>query len=294
MQPLPQQLSGPRHVVRLDQDRRRTGLLQHRPGDVAEPGGSQRVRTEPADLDVHRTTGGERCVPRGATLRLDADHPRLAGERRRDPTGETTAADGDQHRVDPARLLGAVHLLGELQTDRSLAGDHGRLVVGVHGERAGLVLVLDGGREGLGVALADEMDVGTPRPQAGHLARGSRGGDEDRCPDVELRRRPRDGEAVVAPAGRHHAGLGQTVRLRRRQQGGEGTSRLEGARVLQVLQLQGHRNGAEHARLDVQHRGPSDPASDPIGRSHDVVPGEGCGLLGDGHATILPCPRPDV
>ena len=115
-------------------------------------------------------------------------------QRDRDPGGEPAAADRDQHGPDVGELL------GELEPDRPLAGDH--------------VLVLEGVDEGRPGLLDARARVGERRVEAGAAehdlaAVGERRldlrhrrvlGHEDRRVDAELARRPGDRLAVVAGA----------------------------------------------------------------------------------------------
>ena len=81
---------------------------------------------------------GERCA-RGRLHADDADVRPERAQRERDPGGEPAAADRDDDRLEPRDLL------GELEADRPLAGDHVVVLEGVDERRAGLLDVGDRG-----------------------------------------------------------------------------------------------------------------------------------------------------
>ena len=75
-------------------------------------------------------------VPPSRPARLDTDEPNAGPERAqrdRDACGEPAAADRQEERLCVRQLL------GELEPDRSLAGDHGRILERVHERGACLV-----------------------------------------------------------------------------------------------------------------------------------------------------------
>ncbi len=143
---------------------------------------------------------GNRALRGLAGLHADKARTRTAGsERDRDSGRKTAAADREDERLDRRQLV------GELETERPLAGDHGRVLERVHERRAGLVgarqcqrerLVEPGpGEHSLGAVVARRLDLGhrcVLRHEHGRL-------------DPELPRRPRDRLAVVAGARREHA-----------------------------------------------------------------------------------------
>ena len=88
------------------------------------------------DGEFHRAPGAEGSEHRGRARRLDADDPGgaapSAAEPAATPRNESTAADRHE---DGARVG---HLLGQLEADRPLPGDHEGVVEGRHVECASL------------------------------------------------------------------------------------------------------------------------------------------------------------
>ena len=130
-----------------------------------------------------------------AAAHLDADEPQLRAqrtERDRDPGSQPAAADGDQHR------LRVRHLLGKLEPDRSLAGDHALVLERVHEGRSGLLDAPHRRCERLLEAGADEDLLGAVADRRLDLRHRRVLRHEDRRVHAELARRPRDRLAVVA------------------------------------------------------------------------------------------------
>jgi hypothetical protein len=119
----------------------------------------------------------------------DADRAdgRAAGAKRDgDPRREAAATDRDQHG------LGLRRLLGELQADRPLAGDHAWILERVHEGPPGAGHVLRRRGERLLEALAGELDAAAVRARRLDLRHGRVPGLEDRRLDTGLARRPGD------------------------------------------------------------------------------------------------------
>ncbi len=120
-------------------------------------------------------------------------------DRRRYPADQATTAD--THQDGPQ----AGDLLGDLEPDRALPGDHGRIVEGMHQQPA--VLERGGlGRQQSGVDPAVHMlDPRAEAAGARDLDRARAGRNEDRSRDAEVGRRVRDALGVVSGTGSDHA-----------------------------------------------------------------------------------------
>src|SRR5207248_8878933 len=140
------------------------------------------------------------------------------------------APDRDERRLDVR------HLIRELEPDRPLAGDHYRVLEGMHEGRAVLRDVLrrrlDRGLEratgelDLGAVLAGRVDL-RHRRVLRH---------EDARPRPDLARGPRDRLAVVAGARRDDAR--RALLGAQRRDAVEGTAHLERAGALEILGLE--------------------------------------------------------
>ena len=129
----------------------------------------------------------------------------------------------------------------ELERERALAQQRLRLIEGVYRQRARLRRPGLAGRERVGIAVAADDQVGAVAPDALHLRGRGHGGHEDAGGHAEPHGGVRDGGAVIAARGGHHA----RRRDRAREQVGERAPRLERARVLEQLELQGQRELGE-------------------------------------------------
>ncbi len=230
-------------VERLGQDRARqlAGVLHRDP-----------VRDRvPAD-----GAAGERRARR----RLDAHEPQLRPQlpqRDRNARGETAAADREHDHLGGGRKL-----LGQLEPERALAGDHLRIFERVDerrargGERPALLL-------GLVVARAGHDHLRAVAARRVHLRHRRVLGHEDGRRDPGLARRPRDRLPVVSRAGRDDSPapllVGERRDLRHR------AADLERARALEVLGLEEHRTARERAdRLGRVHgRDPREAGDQP-------------------------------
>ena len=154
-------------------------------------------------------------------------------QRQRDARGEPAAADRDQHR------LRVRHLLGELEPDRPLAGDHALVLERVDERRAGPLDVRLRGRDRLLEALAGELGRSAVRPRRLDLRHRRVLRHEDRRRDPGLARRPRDRLAVVAGARGDDAGA-RAPRRRASRCVLYGAADLERAGALEVLGLEVH------------------------------------------------------
>ena len=116
------------------------------------------------------------------------------------PDDEAAAADRDHDRP------GLRHLLGELEPDRPLAGDHALVLVRMDEGGAGLLRVLERGRERVLERRAHELDLRAVVLRRLDLRHRRVLRHEDGRLDARLARRPRDRLAVVAGARRDDAG----------------------------------------------------------------------------------------
>ena len=237
------------HLAREERgDADRSGALDHELGALEQhddrvadllAGNLDDVREQiPAQVhgQLRRTLYGDPIGEREARrLGLHADdahlRPHLAqGER--DSRGEPAAADRDDHRLDLRQLL------GELEPDRALTGDHLFVEVGVDERRARPLDVLARGRQRFLEPLAAHLDAGAVAPGRVDLGHRRVLGNEDRRRDARLARRPGDGLPVVAGACRDDArgtlGVGEAPDLVDR------AADFEGAGALKVLVLQVH------------------------------------------------------
>ena len=162
-------------------------------------------------------------------------------------------------------------LLSELLRQRPLSGDDGRLVVRVQERRAGVEGPLLAGREGLGVEAVDHVHrrpVGTD-PLDLHRGRGRRDEDLSRMPETV--RRVGDGQPEVPARRGEHPRLVDVGR----EHPVERAARLEGAGVLQELQLEHESSrNAERPTFQLGDRCVSHPGSEQVAGALNVEPGD--------------------
>ncbi len=147
-----------------------------------------------------------------------------------DARSEAASADRDDHGLRIRELL------GELEPDRALSGDHVQVLVGMDEGRSGLLDVREGGGHGFLERLACQLGAGPV--VAGRVDLGHRrlGGHEDRGLDPRLAGGPGDGLSVVPRACGHDPGL--ALRCAQAFDLVDGAADLERARSLEVLGLQ--------------------------------------------------------
>ena len=180
-------------------------------------------------------SGAQCIVQRGTRLRLDADHLRAAGVPRGNAADQSAAAGCHQHMGQFRRVL------FELPSDRALAGQHVRMIIGMHLQRAGLRLAVARRSERVGIGRADLHHARAITRDARHLHHRRRLRNEDLRPGTQRTRGIGDRRTVVAAGCRDHPGRWKT----RRQQPVERAARLEAARMLQELELQRHRESQD-------------------------------------------------
>ena len=112
------------------------------------------------------------------------------------PAMQAAAADRHEHRVQRFALAVA----DDLVADRALAGDDQRIVERMDEGQAGLGDQRVAVRLRVGVAVADEHDLGAARPHRLHLDRRRRLRHDDDGAQPELLRREGDALGVVAGA----------------------------------------------------------------------------------------------
>ena len=134
----------------------------------------ERVGGHTADGYVYGLSGSEGGVEGGAVLGLDPDDANCSLHGSGHSGHQPAAADGDQ---DHIKRLG--DLLDKLQADRSLAGAHLWLVVGVANERPCPFGIDQHGLVGVVVPVANLHYFGAQRPQLVHLERRGVGRYED-------------------------------------------------------------------------------------------------------------------
>ena len=184
------------------------------------------------------------------------------------PTGTSTASS-------------VGHLLGQLEADRALAGDDTGVVEGMDEDEPALGLELHCAGIGLVVVLSVQDDLGAVPPRPRDLAQRRPGRHGDDRGDAEAGRVKGHGEAVVARARRHDAAasLGGTEL----EQGIGGAALLEGARHLEVLELdEDARPGHGRQRLRMRARRDVDAAVESGARRPDVVEGHDSGAAQKG------------
>ena len=184
-----------------------------------------------------------------------------------DAADQAAAANRDQQRIELRRLL------FEFQRQRALS-QHGLVLVkGMDGQRARLLLPFLAGRQGIGIAVAAHHQFGAEIANAADLGGGRDRGHENLRPHALLARGIRHRRAVIAARSRDHAGVGNGAR----EKMGERAPRLEGARMLKKLQLQGHRTGSRP--VPVQDRRAPDMRADALISCRDRLP-----VQNQGHA----------
>jgi hypothetical protein len=201
-----------------------------------------------------------------------------------DAADQPAAAGGHQQ----VRQLRRVLL--EFQRHGALAGQHLRLVVGVHHQGAGRGGAGLAGGARLVIGGAAHHQPGAVALDAGALGRAGQLRHEDLGRHAERPRRMGHRRAVVAARGGDHA----CARRRHGEHAVEGAARLEAAGGLKQLQLQ-HRIRAQ-AKIgagEPQQRRPPDMWGDACGGRADGGPGDG---KGQAHAdgTGMPHPAPQL
>lgn len=86
----------------------------------------------------------------------------------------------------------------DLPSACALPGHNLELIVGVSGERSGLLSMLLTGVEGVGVVGAGDDNVRSQTPQTGELGIRRRRGNEDRRPVAQYARRVCDGKTEIS------------------------------------------------------------------------------------------------
>jgi hypothetical protein len=190
--------------------------------------------------DLEAVTGVERQPHGRQGGRLHADDangraPRL--HRERDPADEAAAADRNQ------QGLHVRHLGEELEAERALARDHTGIVEGMDEHVVTRIPQRTRVRVGLVEVGAVLDDVGAVPARRRHLDERGGVGHHDGGRDRQPRRVEGDGEPMIAGAGGDDA-AGALIRRELHQQIG-GAALLEGARHLQVLQLDEHTRAAQ-------------------------------------------------
>jgi len=175
-----------------------------------------------------------RCsCKRRASLGLHPDKPDLGTQRaecERDSRREPAPADRHDDCLD---VLG--ELLGELEPERALAGDHHFVLEGVDERRSGLDPLLSRGVR-LVEALADEDNLGPVAARGVHLRHGRVLRHEHDCSHACLPRRERDRLPVVPCACRHDSR--RALRVGERGNLVDRAADLERAGPLEILGLE--------------------------------------------------------
>ena len=204
---------------------------------------------------------------RETRLADDADDPLSRSplaQRERDPRREPAAADRDQDRL---RIAG---LLRELEPDRSLAGDHARVLEGVHECRAGALDVLLRRRDR---PLEARRPRARPAPPYARVASTFAIGASSGMKIVAAIPASRAAHATACPWLPALAATTPAARSfgRERRDRVVGAADLERARALEVLGLEEHRaTGEPRERLRrVERRLARDPR-EPLARRLDV------------------------
>ena len=182
--------------------------------------------------------------------RLDADDFRIGTQRLRgdgDAGNQAAAADRNDDRVERAAIA------QDLQCYGSLAGDDPFVVVGMdEGEAVAHRRVA---RQGIGFvqAVAPDHHVGAQQFRVADLHHGRRGRHHDGRRNAEPGRVIGDTLGVVAR--RHGDHAAPLFLVRQGEQADQGAALLEGARILQVLELQpdfGAADLGQRARADAR------------------------------------------
>jgi hypothetical protein len=247
---VPQAAAGVDDGLVVDQDRADAGVAGQVEGDLAGPAGAQRVGRDAGDRDVHGGADAQGLVQGGGRGRFDRDDAAGVAQGRDDPGDQAAAAHGHQDRVEAGG-----ELVEQFQAQRSVAGDHLRVVVGVAEQRPGLAGPDDGGRVRLGVLVAHLDHPGAEPAQLRDLDRWGVHRHEDLGRHRELARRVGRGQAGVA------SGRGDDTGFREGAGGEdlvEHASGLERAGVLGVLQLEPDRV------VGPQDGGVPDAVADPV------------------------------
>ena len=162
---------------------------------------------EDADaIQRHAPAGTQRFEHSGRVLGLDADDldPRIQRFRvGRNPGDQTAAADRNEDRVDGV----AVQLAQDFHADRTLTGDHVRIVERVHEHQTALARQLDGPFVGMIVVVAVQHDLAAQIGDRLHLDFRRRQRHDDEGGYAARARTERDALGVVARGGANDAAL---------------------------------------------------------------------------------------
>ena len=217
-------------------------LRDQRPGDLA--GVLDRDAVGDRRADRRRSGGGavERSRVRGARRGLDADDDGLGMrrlDRHRHAAGEPPAAEGHH---DLAQVL---DVLGELEPERALAGDHVEVVEGVHEGEVALLRALSRGGDAVVDRPVEAVHDRAERARGAALGDRRVGRHVDLAPHPPRPRGVRRRLGVVAGAA-HHQPVANLVA--ERGQLGQHAAQLERAGALQALGLERDRAAAARAQ----------------------------------------------
>ena len=258
---VPEPAPASNYVLVGDRHRFDLGPQGDLPGDRPDAGGAERVGGHAADGYVYGLSGSEGGVEGGAVLGLYPDDPNCSLHGSGHSGHQPAAANGDQDHIKP---LG--DLLDKLQPDRSLAGAHLWLVVGVANERPCPFGIDQHGLVGGVVAVANLHHFGAQRLQLVHLERRGVGRYEDPGCGPGLSGGVGEGQARVPPRGSHHASRTDQALLGCAQHAVERAAGFEGSGVLKMLELEPDRPRPVRAIPGhAHHRSPPHQATDPVG-----------------------------
>src|SRR6185312_10228751 len=178
--------------------------LDVREGQLADLLDAERVGPRARGLrgrPGHAGARAQRVAGVGGQFRFDPDDPRPRQQgldRDGDARDESAAADRDEDGGRRPRFGSGGEILGDLQADRALPGDHVPVI-----ERRDRVVAPDpgdlfGGRDPGGERWLDADEFGPGRLDRVGLDRGRVLRDDDRGADAEQPRRVRDRESVIA------------------------------------------------------------------------------------------------
>ncbi len=204
-------------------------------GQLAGHARGQAIRDRVHALQAHAFALGQRAMHGIGSFGLDADDPNVGvrvSNGGGDPRHQPAAADADEHGV---QLLDG---LEQLEPDRALPGDDGRIIVRMHEGQATLGLQLAGALVG-GIVVASLQD-----DLRAQLARGLHLRDRRVLGHADQRVHAliacRQGHALCVVAGRGADDAGLALVLVERVDLVVGAANLERARALQVLELEMH------------------------------------------------------
>ena len=265
-------------ALEQEQHRVRDLLLGHR-DDVVDPAPHDLERAHAGTLDRDAVGDGDRRRHEDRLAALDAPHHRRHGgglhadhldlgaqrlHRGGDAGDHAAASDRDDHHVEVG------HLLEQLETDRALPGDHMVVVERVNEGEAALGLDLAGVRVRRIEVVAVEDHLGAQLARVGDLDERRPFGHHDDARDAQPRGMERNRLCVIAGRGRD--GAARALLGAQREEAIEGPALLEGARHLQVLELEvGHRARAAREVLGAGTWGPVDRVADAGARGANVV-----------------------